>query len=100
MSEIGLKTYAAPEIPCRPDKRSDIFSLGIILFELFQKFNTEFHRHQTLDALKDFGSVGENKSPAAKLAVKLVHREPMERPEIDWIRDQIKELSGLLLFFK
>ncbi|KAF3457417.1 hypothetical protein FNV43_RR02075 [Rhamnella rubrinervis] len=94
LSQVGLEFYAAPEIPCHPDPRSDIFSLGIILFELFHKLETDHERYTVLNDLRNSNRTDpQYDGPTTELAVKLVHRNPIERPEINWIRDQVKELS-------
>ncbi|KAL7314651.1 hypothetical protein PS15m_006194 [Mucor circinelloides] len=53
---VGTRTYASPEqlaIPAQAyDEKVDIYSLGIILFELFQPFTTGMERADSLDKLK------------------------------------------------
>jgi len=53
---VGTRTYASPEqlaIPPQPyNEKVDIYSLGIILFELFQPFSTGMERAYALDKLK------------------------------------------------
>ncbi|KAF3455460.1 hypothetical protein FNV43_RR00087 [Rhamnella rubrinervis] len=98
LSQVGFEYYSAPEIPCQPDPRSDIFSLGIILFELFHELKTGHERYTVLNMLRDSKLTDPERKvqydgPIAKLALKLVHKNPTERPEINWIRDQVKELS-------
>ncbi|KAI8977225.1 hypothetical protein BDF20DRAFT_913581 [Mycotypha africana] len=53
---VGTRTYASPEqlaVPAQAyDEKVDIYSLGIILFELFQPFSTGMERADTIDKLK------------------------------------------------
>ncbi|KAI9475740.1 MAG: kinase-like domain-containing protein, partial [Benjaminiella poitrasii] len=53
---VGTRTYASPEqlaIPAQAyDEKADIYSLGIILFELFQPFTTGMERADSIDKLK------------------------------------------------
>lgn len=55
-SGVGTRTYAAPEqlaIPCLPyDEKADIYSLGIILFELYYPFSTAMERADSIENLK------------------------------------------------
>ncbi|KAI7890225.1 kinase-like domain-containing protein, partial [Mucor mucedo] len=53
---VGTRTYASPEqlaVPVQPyDEKVDIYSLGIILFELFQPFATGMERADSIEKLK------------------------------------------------
>lgn len=53
---VGTRTYASPEqlaVPAQAyDEKVDIYSLGIILFELFHPMATGMERADTLDKLK------------------------------------------------
>ncbi|GAA5804158.1 hypothetical protein HPULCUR_009644 [Helicostylum pulchrum] len=53
---VGTRTYASPEqlaVPVQPyDEKVDIYSLGIILFELFQPFTTGMERAESIENLK------------------------------------------------
>ncbi|KAI8077592.1 kinase-like domain-containing protein [Thamnidium elegans] len=55
-SGVGTRTYAAPEQMAIPslayDEKADIYSLGIILFELYQPFDTAMERAECIDRLK------------------------------------------------
>lgn len=52
---LGTSTYAAPEQleGVDYDEKSDIYSLGIILFELFYSFQTQMERAQVIRDLKE-----------------------------------------------
>ncbi|KAL0079287.1 kinase-like domain-containing protein, partial [Phycomyces blakesleeanus] len=55
-SGVGTRTYASPEQLAHPpqayDEKSDIYSLGIIFFELCQPFVTAMERADAIDHLK------------------------------------------------
>ncbi|CAG2067401.1 unnamed protein product, partial [Timema podura] len=51
--EIGTRLYAAPEqLKGKCDPKSDIYSLGIVLFELLQPFSTSMERSKLITQLK------------------------------------------------
>ncbi|KAI9357177.1 kinase-like domain-containing protein [Pilaira anomala] len=58
-SGVGTRTYAAPEQIAIPssayDEKADIYSLGIILFELYQPFDTAMERAEHIEQLKKGG---------------------------------------------
>ncbi|KAG0006143.1 Eukaryotic translation initiation factor 2-alpha kinase [Modicella reniformis] len=53
---VGTVTYASPEQLARPnlgyDQKADIYSLGIIFFELYHPFSTLMERHAVLRTLR------------------------------------------------
>ncbi|KAL9548263.1 hypothetical protein PS6_006701 [Mucor atramentarius] len=55
-SGVGTRTYAAPEQLATPsynyDEKADIYSLGIILFELYHPFSSGMERAIAIDQLK------------------------------------------------
>ncbi|KAL9548822.1 hypothetical protein MBANPS3_005497 [Mucor bainieri] len=55
-SGVGTRTYAAPEQLATPsynyDEKADIYSLGIILFELYNPFSSAMERAIAIDQLK------------------------------------------------
>ncbi|XP_078720159.1 eukaryotic translation initiation factor 2-alpha kinase 1 isoform X1 [Lampetra fluviatilis] len=53
-SGVGTTLYAAPEqlSGSHYDFKSDMYSVGIVLFELFQPFGTEMERVQTIQELR------------------------------------------------
>ncbi|PSN54772.1 hypothetical protein C0J52_01990 [Blattella germanica] len=65
--EIGTKLYAAPEqLRGRCDPKSDVYSLGVVLFELLQPFSTDMERCKLI--------------AQAQLISRLVKQSPALRP--------------------
>lgn len=83
---VGTRTYAAPEqlAGTTYDEKADIYSLGIILFELFQPFSTGMERSYLLNDLKHQNKVPETfkqKYPKeSKWVQQMMHTNPCERP--------------------
>ncbi|KAI9202978.1 uncharacterized protein BJ171DRAFT_476204 [Polychytrium aggregatum] len=96
----GTYLYIAPEIlksqVCTT--KSDIYSLGIILVEMFHPFSTGMERARTLDQLKfrgDLPSQMREQFPMqAQLAMRLLQPEPSDRPSALELRDA-PELGSL-----
>ncbi|KAI8099166.1 kinase-like domain-containing protein, partial [Halteromyces radiatus] len=95
---IGTRTYASPEQLCysgRPyDEKVDIYSLGIIFFELYQPFTTWMERADAISNLKN-----------AMLPDGFVEKYPKESALILWMMDHnperrpsVKQLLNYELF--
>ncbi|KAL3859983.1 hypothetical protein ACJMK2_010160 [Sinanodonta woodiana] len=84
-SGVGTYLYAAPEQlrSAYYDQKSDIFSLGIILYEMFNLFKTEMERVTTLKELRE-GKVSETLltywQPQAETILKMTNKSHKERP--------------------
>ena len=83
---IGTSTYASPE---QLEKivdisfSSDIYSLGIILFEMFQRFETAMERSRVLSSIRklEFPADFETKNPnVARLVRSMLQVDPEKRP--------------------
>ncbi|CAN4120986.1 unnamed protein product [Withania somnifera] len=85
--QVGTYFYTAPEIEQRwpkIDEKADMYSLGIVFFELWHPFDTAMERHIILSDLKQKGEV----SPAwaaefpeqASLLRRLMSPSPSDRP--------------------
>ncbi|KAF9430876.1 Eukaryotic translation initiation factor 2-alpha kinase [Entomortierella beljakovae] len=101
---VGTVTYASPEQLARPnlgyDQKADIYSLGIIFFELYHPFSTLMERHAVLRTLRngelppDFVSQWPKE---AAVVLWLMAEDPRLRPsareilEFDLIRKQKDE---------
>ncbi|KAI8836558.1 kinase-like domain-containing protein, partial [Chytridium lagenaria] len=82
-TDQGTYLYIAPEIlnlqVCTT--RSDIYSLGILMVELFYGFETAMERAVILNALKTKGTIPSTIPPdVADLIERLIHPDPSSRP--------------------
>ncbi|KAJ3207892.1 hypothetical protein HDU67_007167 [Dinochytrium kinnereticum] len=82
-TDQGTYLYIAPEIlklqVCTT--RSDIYSLGVLVVELFQGFETGMERAVTLNNLKTKGVIPSTiPSDVADLVERLIHPDPASRP--------------------
>ena len=90
---IGSYPYVAPELldgTRSYSSKVDIFSLGIILFELYQPFATSMERAKTIQQLKRKGIVPDSDlktrlSDVCNLIERLVSVDPNVRPSADEI---------------
>ncbi|KAG0198565.1 Eukaryotic translation initiation factor 2-alpha kinase [Mortierella sp. GBA30] len=75
---VGTVTYASPEQLARPnlgyDQKADIYSLGIIFFELYHPFSTLMERHAVLRTLRQ-----------GELPPDFVSRWPKEAAFVLWL---------------
>lgn len=88
--EKGTLIYMAPEIKLTNTYsfKSDIYSLGIIYFELLNRFKTEMERVKSIENLKI--SLIDNDICALytlniDLILKMINKNPLERPTVDEI---------------
>ncbi|KAF5838606.1 kinase-like domain-containing protein, partial [Dunaliella salina] len=84
---IGTSFYIAPEIQegwASYDEKVDLFSLGVVIFELWHPFATEMERVIHLRALRESGHMPEawkaQHAGIAHLVSWLMKRSPRERP--------------------
>uniref|UniRef100_A0A671MU88 Eukaryotic translation initiation factor 2-alpha kinase 1 n=1 Tax=Sinocyclocheilus anshuiensis TaxID=1608454 RepID=A0A671MU88_9TELE len=84
-SGVGTFVYAAPEQfeGSHYDSKSDLYSIGVIAFELFQPFGTEMERVHTLGELRQ-GNIPNTLSKSwpllAKCITLLTSTDPLVRP--------------------
>lgn len=102
---IGTVTYASPEQLNQADysQKSDIYSLGIICFELFYPISTQMERMRVLGELKQFHRFPEEflkKYPKeAAFIWTCIARDPKHRPltteilETNWISSLEEEFE-------
>ena len=86
-TRVGTKLYSSPEQDGSTngdyDERTDIYSLGIIFFELWYPFRTNYDRIEQLTKLKEGlvpGKFAESHPRQWKLISAMIHRNLQERP--------------------
>ncbi|KAF8932153.1 Eukaryotic translation initiation factor 2-alpha kinase [Haplosporangium gracile] len=105
---VGTVTYASPEQLARPnlgyDQKADIYSLGIIFFELYHPFSTLMERHAVLRTLRNGELPSEFVSrwpKEAAFVLWLMAEDPRMRPsareilEFDLIRNVKEEVTNV-----
>ena len=88
---IGSYPYVAPELlngKGSYTSKVDMFSLGIVLFELYNPFSTSMERARVIEQLKKTGkvpdqSISRNWPTVCKYIEKLIALDPKERPSAD-----------------
>merc|ERR1719219_1966932 len=97
--EVGTELYMSPEqIAKNPyNNKVDIYSLGLILFELLVPFSTQMERIHTLTKLRQLEFPAKfQETPEYNLVKKMLDHDPNERPEATEILD-IEFLSQALM---
>ncbi|XP_017774860.1 PREDICTED: probable serine/threonine-protein kinase ifkC [Nicrophorus vespilloides] len=81
---FGTKLYAAPEqLKGECDRKSDMFSLGIVVFELAETFRTSMERIKCIEDLRKGAipvHVKTNQPQLAQIIGELMMKNPAERP--------------------
>ncbi|XP_038885258.1 eIF-2-alpha kinase GCN2 isoform X2 [Benincasa hispida] len=85
--QVGTYFYTAPEIEQgwpKIDEKADMYSLGIVFFELWHPFGTAMERHLVLSDLKQKGELPTawvaEFSEQASLLRRLMSQSPSDRP--------------------
>ena len=97
--QVGTKLYMSPEQSsgdCYSEK-VDIYSLGIIFFELLHPFQTEMERGHTLTALRQDSVIPQSLRRAKKkesgLLLQMIHQDASKRPSAEEIRLTVEDLE-------
>ena len=96
--QVGTKLYMSPEqtsgLPyC---EKVDIYSCGIIFYELLHPFATEMERGRALMALRQHHVIPEEikkKKKEAKLLLQMIDHNPEERPSAERVKWAVEELE-------
>lgn len=85
---VGTPLYTAPEVKRgNYGKKSDMFSLGIILLELFMVLKTDYERSKVITRLKEKGDLDpdwtERWPSIAEWIKRLVDKDPAKRPSAE-----------------
>ena len=95
---VGTLLYASPEQLNENfyDQRSDIYSLGLILFEMVYPLKTGMEKHQRFKELKEESKLPsifkENLQEIACLILDMTNKDPDMRPESELIIQRINNI--------
>lgn len=91
---FGTPLYAAPEqLNGQCDKKSDIYSLGVILVELLVKCVTEMERHDLIEKIKVGKYPKDLDCNFCELIKQLLSHLPRKRPDIQELHDLINQIN-------
>ncbi len=102
---VGTYLYRAPEIATgRYNEKCDVYSLGILLIEMFGNFETGMERAKVLGDLKARFSgpatMGKEKDDSqlpfhTRLAYRMIASDPKDRPSCTQILEEVQEFCRL-----
>ncbi|KAB0798243.1 hypothetical protein PPYR_09239 [Photinus pyralis] len=91
---FGTKLYAAPEqLAGKCDSKSDMYSLGIVLFELVMSFSTDMERIRTITELRRNGLGSDCLASNAQFTAvikDLMARHPGDRPDATTLMQRLR----------
>ncbi|XP_018329399.1 eukaryotic translation initiation factor 2-alpha kinase 1-like [Agrilus planipennis] len=95
---FGTKLYAAPEqLMGKCDPKSDMYSVGIVLLELVETFNTDMERVHTITDLRK-GHLSDHTlshyPQIASIIKQLVKRHPEHRPDATFVLKSLHTDDG------
>ena len=104
-SNVGTFLYTAPEIQSSKyyDEKADIYSLGILLLEIFYKFNTGMERVKVISDIREnmiFPDDFITKYPIQyELAKRMLNTNPKLRPSCLDILQELEQKHGLYYYY-
>lgn len=99
---VGCGHYFAPELRCHssPHINSDVFSLGVILYELVSRFRTYSERIQKLVRLSESQSLPKDDFPSSPFLYNLLNKMLQVNPEKRILSSEIPLDSDYLAWKK
>ena len=98
--QVGTKLYMSPEQSSGQSysEKVDIYSLGIIFFELLHPFSTEMERGHALTALRQDSIIPDvvrkKKKKESGLLLQMIHLNPDRRPSAEDVMLTLEELQS------
>jgi serine/threonine protein kinase len=99
---IGTETYASPEQLSKSDynEKTDIYSLGIIYYELLNHFDTQMERIMSITKVRELDGqlLGEFRDvypDECELIERMIDHDVEERLNINQVRKQFLRLHGV-----
>jgi len=97
--KVGTPMYTSPEQEAggHYDQKTDIYSLGLIFYEMLIEFSTNHERYEHFDKIRNTHTLSESfkkKFPAeSEIILKMTSNSPEERPNAEQL---IQEVNVLL----
>lgn len=84
---VGTPVYTPPEqYNSRIGNKYDIYSLGIIIYEIFQEFRTFMETYENIKKLQ----IGNYPKTLNKLLIKMINTDYNKRPDMHYIKNNLK----------
>lgn len=99
-TKLGTIPYMAPEVNSKHyNRRADLYSLGVIIFELFHRLSSGMDRGIILGQLRDqnfddLGVIFEHNLPVQEIVTSLLRHEPSLRMDLSRVISLLLPLLG------